>query len=177
MKSLVVSLMFVVVSMTMGVEHSDPLDDPVKRIGTYDSRSIAVAYAGSSLFRQKLDPLRAKMKEAQEQGDKERIAELDQQGRAMQHQMHLQGFGTAPVDNILDLIADKLPRLKKTTGVQLLISVWDIEQLEQYPGVEQVDVTEAMVDLLEPTERQRKRALEIRNHDPVPMEKLEKMKH
>ncbi len=168
--------MLLLASVSMGAEPPDTQDVRVSRIGTYDSRSVAVAFAGSELFREKLDTLRAQWKAAEEAGDTERMRQLDAMGRAMQHQMHLQGFGTAPVDNILNLIADKLPELKKSANVQLLVSVWDRETLKQYPGAEQVDVTEALVDALEPDDLQRERAREIRKHEPVPLEKLQKMK-
>ena len=177
MKNLIIALLVFSLTMVFAGDPVKPSEEPVRRVGTYDSRCLAVAYAGTGYFRQWLDPLRARMKEAKAAGDQELIAELDRQGRERQHEMHLQAFGTAPVDNILVHLADQLPGLMKAADVQVLVSVWDTEQLAAYGDLERVDMTETLVDALQPDPRQRETALEIRKHEPVPMEKLEKMKH
>lgn len=177
MKNLIIALLAFSMTIALAGEPAAESKEPVRRVGTYDSRCLAVAYAGTPYFRQWLDPLRKQMAEARAAGDKEKMAELDRQGREKQHEMHLQAFGTAPVMNILAHIKDQLPDLMKAADVQVLVSIWDTEQLAGYGDLEQVDMTETLVDALKPDPRQRETALEIRKHEPLPMEELEKMKH
>jgi hypothetical protein len=137
------------------------------RIGVYDSRSIAVAYAGSAAHERELEKLAEGHARAKAQGDAEEVARLEAQGKAKQEKMHRQAFGTAAVEDILATIAEEAARLAERVDVELFLSKWDEGGLEKYPGAEQVDVTLDLVDLLEPTEQQRKRAMEIRAMDPV----------
>lgn len=177
MKNLMIAMLAFSMTAAFAGDPSAGSPEPVRRVGTYDSRCLAVAYAGTPYFRQWLDPLRKQMAEAKAAGDQERMAELDRQGRKKQQEMHLQAFGTAPVENILAHIAELLPDLMKAADVQVLVSTWDTEQLALYGDLEQVDMTEVLVDALQPDPRQRETALEIRKHQPLPMEELKKMKH
>lgn len=81
----------------------------------------------------------------------------------MQQEAHDRAFGTAPLDDLLELIAAKLPGIQETA----MVSKWDSEGLKKYEGMEQVDVTMALVDAFEPTERQRGYAVEIQAKKPV----------
>ena len=90
---------------------------PGTRIGTYDSRSIAVAYAGSAAQRAVMDPLKAAFQKAKQEGNQAEMDKLQAQGRALQEQAHRQGFGTAPVDDLLEKIADALPEIRRVAGV------------------------------------------------------------
>ena len=140
------------------------------RIGTYDSRSLAIAYAGSTQFNQWLGNLRAEHDRAKAAGDQQRAAALEAEGKAQQKLMHMQGFSTAPVTNILDQIKDQLPSVKEQAGVSALVSKWDKTALAAYPNAEKVDVTVALVTRLHPSELQRQRAMEILKHDPIPLD-------
>ena len=56
------------------------------RVGIYDNRAIAIAYAASSF-----DPVSGKMKEyeaAKQAGDKKRVKELESWGKAHQRLLH-----------------------------------------------------------------------------------------
>ena len=120
--------------------------------------------------------LKAEHAKAKAEGDQKRIAELEAEGAARQKLMHTQGFSTAPVDNILEQIKDSLPAIKKKTGVTVLVSKWDKDTLAKHPSAEMVDVTMALVDAFNPSERQRTSAIEIQKHDPIPLEQVEKIK-
>ncbi len=145
---------------------------PGTRIGTYDSRSIAVAYAGSAAQRAVMDPLKAAFQKAKQEGNQAEMEKLQAQGRALQEQAHRQGFGTAPVDDLLEKIADALPEVRRNAGVSALVSLWDENTLAQYAGAVKVDVTMQLVDAFKPTEKQRKVAEDIRKQAPVAMDKL-----
>jgi hypothetical protein len=143
-------------------------------IGVYDSRSIAMAYAGTEICTEWLQELRSKHEAAVAAGDEELAAKLDEEGRAWQHKMHLQGFSTAPVDEIIALIEDKLPEIMEKHAVSAIVSKWDKAKLAEYPGSDQVDVTMDLVDALNPNERQRKAAEEVQAHRPMPLKKAKK---
>lgn len=133
----------------------------------YDSRAIAVAYAGSAFQQQKMKDLTARHQQAKAAGDTQATARLEAEGRAWQAALHRQGFGTAPVDDLLAHITGELPRLREAAGVTTLISKWNQPELARHPNVERVDVTMQLVDAFRPNETQRKRALEIQKHRPV----------
>ena len=137
-----------------------------EQIGTYDSRAVAVAYAGSTFQETKMKDLKAEFSKAREAGDTKEVSRLQAEGQAWQAKLHQQGFGTAPVDDLLAHIAVELPKIHKDAGVTRLISKWDKAQLQKYPGAARVDVTLRLVDAFQPSETQRKRAIEIQKIRP-----------
>lgn len=153
-------------------DHTGAPHAPGARIGTYDSRSIAVAYAGSAAQRAVMDPLKAAFQKAKQEGNQAEMDKLQAQGRALQEQAHRQGFGTAPVDDLLEKIADALPEIRRVAGVSALVSIWDEKTLAQHAGAVAVDVTMPLVDAFHPTDKQRKVAEDIRKQKPVAMDKL-----
>ena len=141
------------------------------RIGIYDSRAIAVAYAGSTFQTKKLKDLTGQLKKAREAGDTKEVSRLEAEGKAWQATLHQQGFSTAPVDDLLAHIASELPKIQETAGVTRLISKWNKPELKQHANAEQVDVTLPLIDAFHPTERQRKSAIEIQKHEPQKLKK------
>ncbi|NUM54956.1 MAG: hypothetical protein HUU46_15015 [Candidatus Hydrogenedentes bacterium] len=130
-----------------------------KRIGVYDSRCVAVAFAGSEKH------------EASLRG-------LDEPAmRAAQATMHEQGFSTAPVDDILALYSDEIAALKTKHNLDALVSKWDKSTLDRYAGAAQIDVTDELIEFPKPNEQQRRSALEIKQHKPISREKARNMKH
>lgn len=165
------------VGMRLSVGDSATLSaNPKERVGVYDSRAVAVAYCGSTLHNKSMSTLMAEFEKAKAAGDRKRIAELKAEGAAGQKLMHMQGFSTASVDDILDRIKERLPAIKEQAGVTALVSKWDKPGLAKYKDAEVVDVTMALVDAFSPNDRQRKSAIEIQNHDPIPLEQAEKIK-
>jgi hypothetical protein len=143
-------------------------------IGVYDSRAVAVAYAGSDLHESKLTELKAEYDAAKAAGNAVRVLELEADAKAEQSEMHRQGFGIAPVDDILAQIKEELQRIQADAGVVALVSKWDDATLAKHPGAGRVDVTMALVDAFHPNDRQRESALEIQKHKPIPRDELEK---
>ena len=89
--------------------------------------------------------------------------------------VHKQGFGTWSVDNILDNIKGKIPKIAKQADVDVIVSKWDI--VYQRSGVEFVDVTDLMVQPFDPDESTLKTIQEVLKRAPVPLEELENHKH
>lgn len=149
---------------------------PEMRIGIYDSRAVAVAYGGSSLFTDWLKNLKAEHARAKADGDTALAARLEAAGADRQKQMHLQAFSTASVDDILEEIQERLPAIREEAGVTVLVSKWDQGTLRAYGNARQTDVTMALIDALAPTNRQRKYAIDIQKEDPIPLEKAKKIR-
>jgi hypothetical protein len=148
-----------------------------ERIGLYDSRAIAVAYAGSPANEKRLQALMAEYKQTKEAGDREKMAKLEAEGKAQQKKMHLQGFGTAAVDDLLGAIAVALPQIQKEAGVSALVSKWDEAELKKHAGAERVEVTMKLVDAFKPSERARKSAIQIQNIKPISAEEAAKIEN
>ena len=146
-----------------------------ERIGVYDSRSIAIAYVGTRPFRARMGEVRAEYDRAKASGGEGRMAEIDRQMRQLQVEMHKQAFSTAPVDNILEEFPEDLAQVREKMSVDALVSKWDAATLAKHPTAERVDVTEAMVDAMETTQKQRRAALDMVKRAPLSMDKAENL--
>ncbi len=151
------------------------------RVGVYDSRAIAVAFVNSEAWQATAGKQHAAMREEYDQakaaGNQKRAAELEAQGKAEQTLLHKQGFSTAPVDDILKNIRDKMPEIAKTAGVGPIVSKWDKDALAKYKSAELVDITMPLVNAFHPTERQLKFAIDIQTQTPISLEEAEKMEN
>jgi len=145
------------------------------RVGIFDSRAVAIAYAQSAPFQECVRSMKAEYRRAKEAGDEERARELEERGQDHQHLLHKQGFGTWPVDDILEMVQDEIPDLARAAGVDLIVSRWDVVYLR--PGAELIDVTEFMVRPFDPSPEMLAGLDEIRKVDPVPLEELESHRH
>jgi hypothetical protein len=142
------------------------------RVGTFDSRAVAVAFAGSEMFVQDLRRLMKEHKQAKAAGNQEKVKQLEAQGRARQEQAHRQGFGTAPVDEILGRIKDKLPTIAKKASVDVIVSKWSLTY--STPGARFVDVTDLIIEPFEPDEKTKRIIRELCAKPPLPREEIEK---
>jgi hypothetical protein len=77
------------------------------------------------------------------------------------------------VDDLLAHLTNALPAVLNDAGVTLIISKWNEPALQKYPNSEKVDVTLKLIDAFEPNARQRKSAIEIQKHQPIPLEQAE----
>jgi hypothetical protein len=123
-------------------ETQPPVGADTIRLGTYDSRAIAMAWA-----RSEHNEVHAKMnahREAKAAGDDATVAELERWGLMKQRELHFQGFGTYPVDACLAPIRDELPALMARKDLDAI--VWMVHA--QTGRVERVDVTVDLMVLL-----------------------------
>ena len=119
-------------------------------IGTFDSRAIALAYgsahrAGRMPFLQYPKPIEFR-----------------------------QGFGTGDVSEQLDQIRDQIPKIAQKTGVDVIVSKWDIEYHDPN-SVTLVDVTEALVQLFKPTEEDLKIIHDVMAKPPVSAKQIREL--
>ncbi len=141
--------------------------DGTIRIGTYDNRAIAIAYARSGYL-----PHTEKVGEydrAEAAGDTARMQEISDEMEALQRQLHRQGFSRAPVDDLLEHVAFRLPEVAESTGVDAIVWICDFAG----EGVEVVDVTMDIVALYEPTEETLEICRQVFDHDPVSLDELD----
>jgi hypothetical protein len=150
-------------------------ENPTVVVGTFDSRAVAVAYVQSDAFRDYLVAQQADVAQALERartaGDEELAAELAALGPAMQKRLHDQGFGTAPVDDIIARIQDKLPGIAKEAGVDVIVSKWTLTY--RSPAAKFVDVTGLIVAEFDPDERTLKMIQSTVETDPVPLDEID----
>lgn len=130
------------------------------RVGTFDSRGIALAYGRSArpdCMMAQVAEIRRAHEQAANAGDEDRMQELEAQAVAIQGRIHEQVFSGAPIDEILALIEDDLAKVAEAAGVAFIVG----DVLYKSPGVESVDVTLEMCDPFEPDADTRKTIREI----------------
>lgn len=140
------------------------------RVGTFDSRAVAVAYARSTAFGTKVRRLREQHERAKADGNTVEVKRLEAEGRSGQDRLHQQGFSTASVANILKTIDNKLPGIAQQAGVDLLVSKWDLAYTAA--DAKLVDVTPWLVQPFEPDQKTLAIIEQLGQHAPVPLEKL-----
>jgi hypothetical protein len=140
------------------------------RIGTFDSRAVAVAYGRSDAFNSQVADLMTEYEKAKTSGDEKRIKELEAEGPAKQELMEKQVFSTWPVNNILEQIEETIPEIANRADVDVIVCKWDI--VYQGSGVEFVDVTDLMVSHFDPDDETLKIIEDLKEADPVPMDEL-----
>jgi len=140
------------------------------RVGVYDSRAIAVAYWNSTEGAKSLAALKADYQKAKAAKDEPRAKEIETQMKARQRRLHEEGFSTGSVADIMAKVKDALPAVAKKTGVDLIVSKWELNY--QSPGVKVVDVTDDLVALFHVSPQGLKWVQGIKTQAPVPMEKI-----
>jgi hypothetical protein len=150
-------------------------DEPKERVGVYDSRAVAIAYVRSEQFDRIMKAKMAEMEEAKTTGDTQKIEELEAWGSDHQAKVHRQGFGSAPVDNILEQIKDELAEITKEANVTVLVSKWDKKTLKKYKCAELIDVTDMIAALFCPDEKTLKTIEQMKEKKPIPGIVLEAM--
>jgi hypothetical protein len=169
-KSLIlIGCMTLVVALTVGSAGPAPADDAA-RIGTFDTRALAHAYANSTLFRETLASVHKEYEEAKARDDNKTMKRIEAEMRARQEKLHGQGFSTAPVDDILASYPGNLEELARAHGVSVIVSKWDLVWQDETARL--VDLTDAMVQPYAPDERTLGWIKDMQEVAPVPMEDL-----
>jgi hypothetical protein len=155
----------VVVSGSRAVGPSTPRHSDVK-IGTYESRAIAIAWAASPH-----NPVGEKMKEyeaAKKEGNKAKVAELEAWGPAHQRVLHFQGFGNVPVSDLLSPVENKMKDLLREKNLAAIAQHCNAVA----ETAETVDITDDLVLLFEPSQRTLDMVKEIRGRQPLSLLEL-----
>ncbi len=140
------------------------------RIGTFDSRAVALAYWRGEEGTKYVDGLRAELKKAQAENDTERIEALEAEGPGLQARMHQQVFSTGTVRDVVQKIEGRIPAIAAEAGVSVVVSKWELVHVDD--SAELVDVTSSLVALFDPSEEVLKTIEQMSHMDPVPIEEL-----
>jgi hypothetical protein len=140
------------------------------KIGTYDSRCVALAYGRSEEQLKAIGTMNQEYQKAKADKNEAKIKELEQEGPWQQVRLHQQVFSTAGVTSITAKIKDQLPAIAKEAGVAAIVSKWEMPY--QDSSVETVDVTLAIAKLFKPTDQTLKIIEQMKTQEPVPFEKL-----
>jgi len=146
-----------------------------ERIGVYDSRVIAYAHFWTEANMRKIKEMSNAAKEAKASGQTERYNELSAKLKKEQEKNHLQVFSTAPVDDVLTEMKDRVAAIQKEAGVSRLVSKWDEQALKAYKPDRQVDVTDRLLGEFKLNEKQLKVVADMRKQKPLPLEKAREL--
>lgn len=142
-------------------------------VALYDSRAVAIAFVGSEIFAESMKEIRREYDQATAAGDAATLDRIQLMMQQRQKDLHAQGFGTAPVDEILEHYCEQLPMLLEEAGAFILISKWNEDALARHAWVTRIDLTVALIDLITDDPKQRRSALEIVDQEPVAIEAIE----
>jgi hypothetical protein len=135
------------------------------RIGTFDSRAVALAYYRSPAATERMQGLRADLEKAKAANDEKRVKELEAQGPAWQMLMHLQVFSSGSIGNVTAVVANRLPAIAAAAGVSAIVSEFELA----YAGttVERVDVTSQVAALFNPDQAVKKMIESMKSQKPM----------
>jgi hypothetical protein len=157
-------------ALASAAEHTATGRPPEPRVGVYDSRVVAYAHFWSEPARQQRDALVQRAKAARDAHDTPALKDLERQIAAGQKRIHLQTFSTAPAEEAMLALQDKLPALQRELGVGRFVAMWDTGALKGIPESNRIDVTDRLArELLEPTDKQRKTMESIKAAKPLPL--------
>lgn len=157
--------------MTMGLVLAGGVAASETKVGTFDSRGVALAWGRSTLpdgMLARVAEIRRQHDLATAEGDEERAAELAAEAVALQERIHRQVFSDAPIPEILVLLGDELPRIAEAAGVDLIVG----DVLYVAPGAEVVDITSEMCAPFEPDDETKRMIRKIAETEPVPESEL-----
>jgi hypothetical protein len=141
------------------------------RVGIFDSRAVAIAWARSEAFKASLREKQTEHDEAKEAGDEARCEEIGTEMKVLQEELHKQGFSIWPVRNVLALIEDDIEEIANRAGVDVIVCKWDLAY--RGPKVALTDVTHLMVEPFEPDAATLKILEEVKSQEPVSLEELD----
>ena len=141
------------------------------RIGTFDSRAVALAYYRSpDGIERMIQEWDQKWGDAEAAGDSGRMEELKLFKPSFQHLMHQQVFSTGSICNVLREIEDDLSDIAAETGVSVIVSQWELPY--SAPDLPLIDVTPQIVALFDADEEVASQVAQMKDVDPVPLEEL-----
>ena len=135
------------------------------RIGTYDSRIIAIWYFNSPEFQKEMTDMRESFKKAKETNDTVTIKMLEQKGPLTQRILHDKGFGRGSVAEIIEKKKDELMSLAKSENLIAIVSKWELNYSTS--DVEVVDVTIKLLETLKATDKVIKMYDEMKAQEPL----------
>ncbi len=137
------------------------------RIGTYDSRAIALAYARSAKYAPVIKELKEKYAQAQAEKNEKLAKELENEGVTGHQLMQLQAFSIASVADIMEKVKESVPKVAKEAGVDIILSKWELAYSSS--SAEIVDVTPHLVRLFNPDKQTLELIESLLQQPPLPL--------
>lgn len=135
------------------------------KVGTFDSRAVAIAYAQSPAFGEQMKQTRADFEKARSEKNESLSKQLAERGMTQQRLLHLQGFSTCSVSEILALFPDAVAAVAKERGVDLIVSQYEVQF--KAGTVETVDITETLVTKINNSQRVLGMLSEMKKQKPL----------
>jgi hypothetical protein len=147
------------------------------RIGTYDSRVVALVWSRSDCpsakaWSEHRDKLIREAREAQAAGREEEFERMERELIHIQYFQHAIVFSTAPPESALAELAPRLPAIAREAGVVLIVPRTDWQD----PSVEAVDVTDRLVAEFKPTAQAKKMLGGFKGQRPITLEEVTRMR-
>ena len=158
-------ILFLVSGITLSQQESGKI-----RIGTFDSRCVALAYGRSADFMKLRDSVETVYSKAKEDSNKQIIEEIEQIKPTIQVLLHQQVFSNGSVLNILEKVKDKFPAIAKENNLKMILSKWEIMFADE--SIELIDITDQLVAIFNPDEQTKKIIENMKSMEPVPIEKI-----
>jgi hypothetical protein len=114
------------------------------RVGTFDRKSIVIAFYRSPMYAVTLRKRIAARDSAKRIGDSARVRELETWGARQQETAHEQLAGNAPIANILDALRPAFDSITKAARLRTIVAAPFTNA-----RTDVVDVTPALLDWLE----------------------------
>jgi hypothetical protein len=140
---------------------------PRARIGTYDSRAIAIAYGNSEEGASFITGLMKEYRAAKDAKNDSLVAALEERGQMHQRLSHMRAFSTAPVDELFEAHAKDVEAIARKAGVEAVVPAFQVLWCDD--GVEKVDLTEQLAAMFKPSAQGLKWVKECRGSKPLPL--------
>ncbi|MBN1448007.1 MAG: hypothetical protein JXA28_08750 [Bacteroidetes bacterium] len=121
------------------------------RVGIFDSRAIALARFHCPDIENPARDLHRRMKEAQENGDEETIAELKRLGPLHQAHLHDLVFGSGSVNAYFEELKESFAAIAAEQHLDLIVSKWETAYLSE--NVTLVDITPKLLEFYHPDDK------------------------
>lgn len=139
-----------------------PDSQPKLRIVIYKSYVLALAYYKSDVYKKQIVDLGVQAEQAKTDGKAELLKQAKSKSKSLKQQVQRQLFGRAPIDNILTLMKDALPKIAQDSGVAAISGTVAYHS----PDVELLDITDALVGQLNPSDETLEAIKYMTKHHP-----------
>jgi hypothetical protein len=147
------------IAAVMGALAAAPMMPQTIKVGTFHKPSVVVAFYRSPQWASVMQAKIAEQQEAKKANDTKRAEELEAWGQSHQELAHKQLMGEAPITNILEALTPAFPEVARKAQVAVIAP--DLLYADRM--VEQMDVTDLLLDWLKADERTRKIIRDVRN--------------
>jgi hypothetical protein len=141
------------------------------RIGTYDSRAVALAWGRSKAAMKDISDRTAEHKKAKAEGNDKLVKQIEEEMKVRQDKMHWQVFGDWNIDDVLVKIRPNYPAIAQKAGVVAIVPRAEFKDA----SVETVDVTELMAEQFAPDSKTKAIMKDMASKPPLVFEEMRKV--